>query len=428
MSDKKTIENQEFSKPQKQVSEKVVLAYSGGLDTSCILKWLIDKGYEVICYIADVGQDEDYDAVKEKALKIGATKVYVEDLKEEFVKDFIFPAIKANAVYEGRYLLGTSLARPLIAKKHIEIAQKEGAKFVSHGATGKGNDQVRFELTYAVLDPTIEIIAPWKDEEFLAKFEGRNDLLDYAKENNIEVKATKDEPWSTDPNLMHISYEAGELEDPNLRPRKSMFEMTTDPKDAPDEETVIEITFEKGVPISVKNETTGEKIKGALKLFTYLNDVAGKNGVGRIDIVENRFVGMKSRGVYETPAGTVLLAAHMDIEALTVDREVVQLKNTLMPKYSQLVYNGFWYAPEMDFIMSAINQSQEYVTGTVKIALYKGNVTIVGRASPNTLYDKEIASMDVHGGYDQKDAKGFIKLNALRLKAYAKQKKNKKVK
>ncbi len=401
------------------MKKKVVLAYSGGLDTSVILKWLLEKGYDVVCYIADVGQNEDLKAAKEKALKIGSSKVYIEDLKEEFVRDYIFPAIKGNAVYEGKYLLGTSIARPLIAKRHIDIAKKEKTNIVSHGATGKGNDQVRFELTYLSLFPEAEIISPWKTEEFLKQFQGRSDMIAYSEKHGIPIKATSKKPYSTDPNLMHISYEAGVLEDPSFEPEEDMFEMTVSPKKAPDKETVLTVEFRQGVPVKVINHTTKETVTGALRLFQYLNKVGGANGIGRDDLVENRFVGMKSRGVYETPAGTILLKAHKDIEGLTLDREVCLIRDTLTPKFAQLIYNGFWFAPEMDFLMAAINKSQEFVNGTVKMKLYKGNVLVVGRESPTSLYDKEIASMDVHGGYDQKDAKGFIRLNALRLRMSA---------
>lgn len=400
--------------------EKVVLAYSGGLDTSVILKWLIEKGYDVVAYIADVGQDEDFSAAKEKALAVGASKVYIEDLKKEFIEDFVFPAIKANAIYEGKYLLGTSLARPLIAKRHVEIARKEGTNIVSHGATGKGNDQVRFELTYMTLMPDVKIIAPWKDQEFLDSFAGRSDMIAYSEKHGIPIKATVQKPYSSDPNLLHISYEAGELEDTEFRPRSDMFEMTVDPKDAPDSETKIEIEFKDGIPVKVKNLEDGTEKTGSLDLFIYLNKIAGENGVGRIDLVENRFVGMKSRGVYETPAGTVLRVAHLDLEGLTMDREVMHIRDMLVPKISELMYNGFWYAPEMEFLMAAINRSQENVTGTVRLALYKGNAMAIGRSSDYSLYSEDIASMDVHGGYDQKDAIGFIKLNALRLKMWAK--------
>jgi len=405
--------------------EKVILAYSGGLDTSVILKWLIDKGYDVVAFIADVGQDEDYEAAKKKALKIGASKVYIEDLKEEFLTDYVFPAIKANAIYEGKYMLGTSLARPLIAKAQIDVAKKEGCKTVAHGATGKGNDQVRFELTYMTLMPDVKIIAPWKDQEFLGQFQGRSDMIEYSKVHGIPVKATVEKPYSSDPNLLHISYEAGELEDPMFKPRKDMFEMTVDPKDAPDKETKICIEFKAGVPIKVTNLDTKVSKAKPLDLFTYLNKLAGENGIGRIDLVENRFVGMKSRGVYETPAGTVLRAAHLDLEGITMDREVMHLRDMLTPKISELMYNGFWFTPEMEFLMAAVDKSQEHVSGKVYLSLYKGNVMPIGRESDESLYDMDIASMDVHGGYDQKDAKGFIKLNALRLKMWALRKRKK---
>lgn len=399
------------------MKQKVVLAYSGGLDTSVILKWLIDKGYDVIAYIADLGQNEDFKAAKEKALKVGASKVYVEDLKGEFVTDFIFPAIRANAVYEGRYLMGTSLARPLIAKKQMDIAAKEKAEFVSHGATGKGNDQVRFELTCMTLDPKIKIIAPWKDAEFLSQFKGRSDMIAFANKHGIPVKATKDAPYSTDANLMHISYEAGILEDPKLTPSDDMFELTKSPKQAPDKETIIEIEFKNGNPVRVKNKNDGTVKTKPLELFQYLNKIGGDNGIGRIDMVENRFVGMKSRGVYETPAGTILHIAHRDIEGLTLDREVMHLRDMLIPKYAELVYYGFWYSPEMEFLTAAFDKSQEHVSGIVYLSLYKGNCMVIGRESKESLYNQDISSMDILGGYDQKDALGFIRLNALRLKA-----------
>lgn len=400
--------------------EKVILAYSGGLDTSVILKWLLDKGYEVVCYVADVGQKEDYEAAKAKALKIGASKVYIEDLTKEFVTDFIYPAIKGNAIYEGKYLLGTSLARPLIAKRHIEIAKKEGSKIVSHGATGKGNDQVRFEMTYYTLMPDVKIIAPWKDEEFLNQFQGRTDLIEYAEKHGIDVKASKKAPYSTDPNLMHISYEAGMLEDPNVTLPEEAFEMTVSPKKAPDKEVELSIEFKNGIPIKVEDKTNKVTETDSLKMFIYLNKVAGENGVGRIDLVEDRYVGMKSRGIYETPAGTVLRVAHLDIEGMTMDREVMAIRDGLIPKFSQLIYNGFWYAPEMELLLTMIDKSQEHVSGKVHLKLYKGNVMVMGRESKESLYDSDIASMDVHGGYNQTDAIGFIKLNALRLKVGAK--------
>jgi argininosuccinate synthase len=397
---------------------KVVLAYSGGLDTSCILKWLIEKGYEVVAFIADVGQQEDLEAAKEKALKCGASKAYVEDLKKEFVTDFIFPAIKANAIYEGRYLLGTSLARPVIAKKQMEIAAKEGAEYVSHGATGKGNDQVRFELTYYALNPKIKVIAPWKDQEFLAKFKGRTDLINYAKENGIPIKATHSKPYSTDANIMHISYESGVLEDPKSPPGEDMFEWTKSPREAPDRETELEIQFKDGIPVKIVDKTNGVSETDPLKIYVHLNKVGAENGIGRIDIVENRFVGIKSRGVYETPGATILRAAHMDVEAIAMDREVMRLRDMLAPKFAELVYYGFWFSPEMDFLMAAINKSQELIDGTVWLSLYKGNVTIKGRESPSSLYNKDLASMDIEGGFNQKDSVGFIKINAIRLMAH----------
>jgi len=399
-------------------NKKVVLAYSGGLDTSVILKWLIDKGYEVIAYVADVGQDDNYDEVREKALKIGASKVYIEDLKEEFVKDYIFPAVKANAMYEGRYLLGTALARPLIAKKHIEIAHKEKAAYVSHGATGKGNDQVRFELTFYALDPSIKVLAPWKMQEFLDQFKGRTDMLNYAEEHKIPVKASLKKPYSEDDNLMHISHEAGVLEDPKFKPDLEMLTKIVSPQQAPDKETHIEIHFKDGMPVKVVNTDDKTTISKPLDLFVYLNKIGGSNGIGLLDMVENRFVGIKSRGVYETPGGEILIKAHMDIEGIAMDREVMRLRNMLSPVFSEIVYNGFWFSPEMDFLMAAINKSQELIDGIVYITLYKGNVIIEGRESPSSLYNKELSSMDIAGGFDQKDSAGFIKINAIRLMAH----------
>lgn len=400
------------------MKEKVVLAYSGGLDTSVILKWLIEKGYEVIAYVADVGQDDDYAEVERKALMIGASKVYIKDLRREFVTDYIFPALKANAVYESRYLLGTALARPVIAKYHIEIAEKENAQWVSHGATGKGNDQVRFELGYYALNPKIKVLAPWKMQEFLNQFKGRTDMLNYAQEKGIPVKATVKKPYSEDDNLMHISHEAGVLEDPAYKPEKEMYTKVVPPQFAPDQETHLEIHFTDGVPVKVVNKDDKTTITDPLELFLYLNKVGGANGIGLLDMVENRFVGIKSRGVYETPAGTILLHAHMDIEGIAMDREVMRLRNMLSPIFSEIVYNGFWFSPEMDFLMSAINKSQELITGVVFVTLYKGNVIIDGRVSPSSLYDKELSSMDIAGGFDQKDSAGFIKINAIRLMAH----------
>jgi argininosuccinate synthase len=405
------------------MKEKVVLAYSGGLDTSVILKWLIDKGYDVVAYIADVGQEDDFEAAKKKALELGAANVYIDDLKKEFVTDFIFPAIKANAVYEGKYLLGTSLARPIIAKGQIEVARKENTSIVAHGATGKGNDQVRFEMTYYVLMPEVKIISPWKNEEFLQNFQGRADMINYAQKKGIPIPVTADKPYSSDDNLMHISYEAGVLEDPRFKPDREMFLRTKDPMEAQDQAEDLMIEFKHGIPVKVENLSDGTVEKESLGLFQYLNRLAGNHGIGRVDLVENRFVGMKSRGVYETPGGTILLQAHLDIEGLTMDREVKLLRDSLIPKYAQLIYFGFWYSPEMDVLAALMEKAQEHVSGKVYLTLYKGNIIIQGRESENSLYDEKIASMDVHGGYDQKDATGFIKLNALRLKANAKRQK-----
>jgi argininosuccinate synthase len=399
--------------------DKVVLAYSGGLDTSVILKWLIDKGYEVVAYIADVGQEDDFQAAREKALKVGASKVYIEDLKEEFVTNYIFPSIKANAVYENRYLLGTSLARPLIAKRQIEIAQLENAQYVSHGATGKGNDQVRFELTYFALNPKIKVLSPWKTPEFLNQFKGRSDMLAYAEKMGIPVKATFQKPYSEDDNLMHISHEAGILEDPAYKPEKDMITKIVLPQDAPDKETHIEIWFKDGMPVKVVNKDDGTIHTKPLDLFIYLNKLGSENGIGLLDMVENRFVGIKSRGVYETPGATILLIAHMDIEGIAMDREVMRLRNMFSPEFSELVYNGFWFSPEMDFLMAAINKSQELIDGKVYITLYKGNVQIDGRESPSSLYNKDLSSMDIAGGFNQVDSAGFIKINAIRLMAHS---------
>jgi len=400
------------------MSSKVVLAYSGGLDTSVILKWLLNKDYEVICFLANVGQSEDFEKARDKALKIGASRVYVEDLREELVTDYIFQALKANALYEGRYLLGTSLARPLIAKHQIRIAQHEGAKQVAHGATGKGNDQVRFELAYSALAPQIKIISPWKDPAFLKEFRGRTDMLRYAEQNGIPVSATLAKPYSEDENLMHISHEAGILEDPARPAAEEIYSRTVSPKSAPDVETLVQIEFKDGLPIKVSNLSTGEVVTGPLQLFEYLNRLGGENGIGRMDMVENRFVGIKSRGVYESPGATILWSAHRDIEGIAMDKEVMHLKQILEPIFSEYLYNGFWFAPEMDFLMAAFNQSQEAIDGRVTLALYKGNAMAVSRESATSLYNQELGSMDVEGGFDQTDARGFIKLNAIRLKAH----------
>ncbi len=398
--------------------EKVVLAYSGGLDTSVILKWLDEKGYEVIAYVADVGQGDDFEAVRAKALKTGASKVFVEDLKEELVTDYVFPAVKANAIYEGRYLLGTSLARPLIARRQIEIAHREKAGLVAHGATGKGNDQVRFELSYYALDPSIRVLAPWKDPEFLARFRGRTDLIAYAQAHGIEIKASQDKPYSEDANLIHISHESGILEDPAAGADESIYSMTKSPLEAPDEETHLEIRFKDGIPVRVVDLTHGVEETTPYGLFRLLNEVGAANGIGRVDMVENRYVGIKSRGVYETPGMTILRAAHMDIEGIAMDREVMRLRDMLAPKFAEFVYNGFWFSPEMDFLMAAVDKSQQVIDGTVRMSLYKGGVYILGRESPSSLYDKDLSSMDIEGGFDQQDSLGFIRINAIRLKAH----------
>jgi argininosuccinate synthase len=397
--------------------KKVVLAYSGGLDTSVILKWLLEQDYEVVAYLADVGQQEDFEAARQKALKVGASKVYVEDLKREFVTDFIFPAFSANAVYEGRYLLGTSLARPLIAKRQIEIAAIEGADFVGHGATGKGNDQVRFELGYYALNPQIRVLAPWKMQSFLDQFKGRSDMLAYAEKHGIPVTATKKKSYSEDENLLHISHEAGILEDPAAICPDEVYSRTTSPEKAPDAHEDIVLTFKNGYPVKVENKSDGTVKTEPLELFRYLNTLGGKHGVGRLDMVENRFVGIKSRGVYETPGGTILLNAHRDLEGITMDREVMRLRDTLSLKVGELIYNGFWFSPEMEFLMHAIRKSQENVEGTVTVRLFKGVAYPVARASEKTLYNTNLSSMDEEGGFNQRHSEGFIKINALRLEA-----------
>ncbi len=399
-------------------NEKIILAYSGGLDTSVILKWLINRGNEVVAYVANVGQRENFEETKEKALKIGASKVYVEDLRKELVSGYVFPTVMANAVYEGRYLLGTAIARPLIAKRQIEIAAKEKADYVSHGATGKGNDQVRFELGYYAQNPSIKVFAPWKDKEFLSEFKGRTDLLNYAEENMIPVKSTLKKPYSEDDNLIHISHEAGILEEPGYKPEKDIISWIKLPQDAPDKETEVAISFKDGIPIKVENKTTNTTKTDPLELFEYLNELGAENGIGLLDMVENRYVGIKSRGVYESPGITILLAAHMDIEGVAMDREVMKLRNMLSPVFAELVYNGFWFSPEMDFLMAAVNKSQELIDGIVYMTLYKGNVIIDGRESTSSLYDQNLSSMDIEGGFNQQDSEGFIKINAIRLMAH----------
>ncbi len=402
----------------KMSKGKIVLAYSGGLDTSVILKWFIEEGYDVVAYIADIGQDEDLEAARQKATDIGACAVYVEDMKEEFVSDYIFPVIKSQAIYEGRYLLGTSVARPLISKRQIEIAEKENAQFVSHGATGKGNDQVRFELSYYALNPEIKVLAPWKMEEFLTRFQGRTDMLNYADQHGIPVKASRSKPYSEDDNLLHISHEAGILEDPNAPCAEDVYSRTSSINDAPNEADIITITFNQGIPVKVQNakDSSSTAVTGALKIFEYLNELGTKHGIGRLDMVENRFVGIKSRGVYETPGGEILYKAHRDLEGLTMDREVMKIRDRLSLDLAHLVYNGFWFSPEFDLIMTTMNKAQETTNGEVQIQLLKGMAYPLARKSPNALYDPVQSSMDEEGGYDQKDADGFIKINAVRLK------------
>ncbi|MFC1736614.1 argininosuccinate synthase [Candidatus Hydrogenedentota bacterium] len=390
---------------------KIVLAYSGGLDTSVIVKWLIDKyDAEVIAFAADLGQGEELEPLNEKAIKTGASKIYIEDLREEFVQDFVFPMMRANAVYEGTYLLGTSIARPLIAKKQVEIAKAEGTNIISHGATGKGNDQVRFELTAFALMPDVQVIAPWREWDY----QGRMDLIEYAKEQGVDVPVTVEKPYSSDRNLLHISFEGGILEDPWSEPPDDMFLLTVSPEKAPDAPTYIEVEYESGNPVAVD----GNKLSPAT-LMEGLNRIGGENGIGRADMVENRFVGMKSRGVYETPGGTILQAAHRAVESITMDRELMFLRDSLMPKYAQLVYNGFWFAPERLMLQTAIDESQKNVSGTARLKLYKGNCTVVGRKSDNSLYDDSLATFEEDTVYNQADAAGFIKLNALRLRVAA---------
>lgn len=390
------------------MANKIVLAYSGGLDTSVAIEWLKQSyGSEIIAFCADLGQGEDLDGVEEKALKTGASKAYVEDLREIFAVDYIFPMLRANAVYEGSYLLGTSIARPLIAKRQIEIAAKEGADAVAHGATGKGNDQVRFELTYYALNPGIKVIAPWREWPF----DSRSSLIEYAEKHHIPVTATRNKPYSTDRNLLHISYEGGILEDPWAEPPADMYTIMTAPEKAPGKPVYIEISYEKGNPVALDGITM---TPGAL--LERLNSIAGANGIGRIDIVENRYVGIKSRGVYETPGGTVLHTAHRAVESLTLDREVLHLRDSLITRYAELVYYGYWFSPEREALQLMMDDMQKNVTGLVRLKLYKGNCLVVGRKSENSLYNPELATFEKDAIYNQRDAEGFIKLNALRLK------------
>lgn len=399
-------------------TEKLVLLYSGGLDTSVLLKWFAEKGYEVYAYVCNVGQREDWAELEKKALASGAKGFFADDKTEEFTKDFVFPAVAYNAKYEGRYLLGTSLARPVIIKGMVEYCEKIGSKVFAHGATGKGNDQVRFELSAAVLAPDYKVIAPWRDEAFRAEFPGRQEMIDYAEKHNIPVKATKSKPWSSDENLLHISFEAGVLEDPGYEPDEEMFELSVSPEQAPDKPVYIEIEFEKGVPVKLDG-----KVYSPAEMLKITNKIGGENGVGRIDIVESRFVGMKSRGVYETPGGTILYEAYRDLETTTVDRGVIQLKDSLSPHFAKLVYNGLWYGEECQLLLHTLEKAKERVSGKVKLKCYKGNVIPVGRWSDNTLYNEDVASMEAdQGTYNQNDATGFINLNALPLRQAARTK------
>lgn len=404
---------------------KVILAYSGGLDTSVILKWLCEKGFDVIAFCADVGQHhEDFEAVKAKAVSCGALKCVVTDLRADFVENYIFEALKCNAIYEGRYLLGTSVARPCIAKEMVRIANEEGAEYVAHGATGKGNDQVRFEMCAQALDAKIKTIAPWRDAEFIESFKGRKDLLAYCTKYSIPVDAKPKSNYSIDENLFHTSYESGMLEDAAETYEESMFKMSVSPQAAPETSTMVDIEFVKGIPVKLTNKTDGTVKTDPLELFLYANEIAGANAIGRIDIVENRFVGIKSRGVYETPGGTLLRDAHMDLEGICMDREVKRISEGMASEFARLCYNGFWFAPEMDLIRHSVTFSQQDVTGVVSLELYKGNIICRGRTSPNALYIPDLASMDIEGGgddfdYNPSDAAGFIRINAVRLKTYA---------
>ena len=395
----------------KEKIKKVVLAYSGGLDTSVILQWLQETyGCEVVAFVANLGQEEELEGLREKGLKSGASKVYVEDLREEFVRDFIFPMLRANAIYEGGYLMGTSIARPLIAKRQVEIAAAERADAVAHGATGKGNDQVRFEITYLALSPRIQILAPWK----IWDFKSRTDLIQYAEKHGIPVPVTPQKPYSSDRNLLHISFEGGILEDPWMEPPEDMFVLSRSPEKAPDKPIYVEIDFEQGNPVAVN----GQQMSPA-QLLGELNRLGGENGIGRVDMVENRYVGMKSRGVYETPGGTILHGAHRAVESITMDREVMHLRDSLVPRYSEMVYYGYWFSPERDVLQKMIDEAQRSVTGTARLKLFKGNCMVTGRKSADSLYSCDYATFEEDQVYDQKDAGGFIRLNALRLRIRA---------
>jgi argininosuccinate synthase len=408
---KKGSARQQTGDNMKEKVKKVVLAYSGGLDTSVIVRWLVDTyDCEVVGFVADVGQEEELAGLNEKGVKSGASKIIIEDLREEFVRDFVFPMFRASAVYEGSYLMGTSIARPLIAKRQVEIAAAEGADAVSHGATGKGNDQVRFELTYMALNPRIKIIAPWK----IWDFKSRTDLIAYAQKHGIPVPVTAKKPYSSDRNLLHISFEGGILEDPWLEPMEEMFLLSRSPEKAPDKPVYVEVDFDAGNPVTVN----GKRLTPA-QLLTEMNRLGGEHGIGRADIVENRYVGMKSRGVYETPGGTILHAAHRAVESITLDREVMHLRDSLIPRYAEMVYYGYWYSPEREVLQKMIDEGQRPVNGTARLKLYKGNCTVVGRKSAQTLYSADFATFEEDQVYNQKDAEGFIRLNALRLRIQA---------
>jgi len=387
---------------------KIVLAYSGGLDTSVILRWLKETyGCPVVAYAADLGQGDELGGIRDKALATGADEVLIEDLREPFVRDFVFPALRANAIYESRYLLGTSLARPLIARGQVAAAKRFGADAVSHGATGKGNDQVRFELGYMALDPSLKIIAPWREWDF----KGREDLIDYARSHGIPVPVSKEKPYSSDRNLLHISFEGGILEDTWNEPPEDMFVMSVSPEAAPDRPTYLEINFERGNPVAVDGTPMGPA-----ELLEHLNRLGGENGIGRVDMVENRYVGMKSRGVYETPGGTILREAHLAMESITCDREVIHIRDSLIPRYAEMVYYGYWFSPEREMLQALVDETQKNVTGVVRLKLYKGNCTVVGRKSDRSLYHPDFATFESDEVYDQKDAEGFIRLSGLRLK------------
>ncbi|KAH8419018.1 hypothetical protein KR222_000776 [Zaprionus bogoriensis] len=404
------------------VSDKVVLAYSGGLDTSCILKWLLEQGYEVICVLADVGQQEDFAAARRKALSIGAKEVIVADVKRNFVEQYIWPAIQMSLIYEERYLLGTSLARPCISVALIEAAKRHGAKYLAHGATGKGNDQVRFELCAYALQPDLKIIAPWRDDEFCRQFQGRQDLIAYAQAHGIEVTAKPDTPWSTDANMLHISYESGVLEDPNVVAPSNLYELTQDPlSQAPKSPSRVRVNFAQGLPTSVEDVASGRVYSSPIDILRFLNELGGTYGIGRIDIVENRYVGLKSRGVYETPGGTILHAAHQDLEVFALDREVLRTKQLLRDRMSDYVYNGFWFSPEALYARRCIELAQEHVTGQVTVELSPGYCRAIARqagANVGALYNKQLVSMDEHGGYVPQDAGGFISINAVRIREH----------